>query len=84
MDLETVVQDEVSQKEENKKISWMGLAGDPVAKNMPCNAGDADSIPGGGTRLSHASEQLSPCITTTQPVCSGVHVPQLESVPGLQ
>ena len=28
---------------------------------MPCNAGNADLTPGGGARLSHASEQLSPC-----------------------
>ena len=33
--------------------------GGPVVKNPPCNAGDTSSIPGQGTKISHAAEQLS-------------------------
>ena len=31
----------------------------PVIKNLPCNAGDMGSIPGWGTKILHALEQLS-------------------------
>ena len=39
-----------------------------MVKNLPCNAWDAGSIPGRGTKIPHAIEQLS------------LHVPQLESL----
>ena len=29
------------------------------ARNLPCNAGDLDLIPGQGTKIPHSSEQLS-------------------------
>ena len=51
-----------------------------MVKSLPCNAGDVGSIPGWGTKIPHAAEQLSPCATTTELVLSGAHVPQLESV----
>ena len=35
--------------------------GGSVVKNLPCNAGDAGSIPGQGTKIPHAMEQLSIC-----------------------
>ena len=41
--------------------------GGPVVKNPPSNAGDAGSIPGRGTKIPQAAEQLSPCATTTGP-----------------
>ena len=65
----------------------------PVVKNPRFNAGDPGSIPGQGTKIPHATGQLSPRATTTEPVhynwrarvpqtteptCSGAHVPQLE------
>ena len=37
---------------------------DPVVKNLPCDAGDAGSIPSGRVKIPHAAEQLSPHITT--------------------
>jgi hypothetical protein len=40
------------------------LSGDPVVKNPPHNAGDAGSIPGLGTKIPHAREQLNPHVTT--------------------
>ena len=42
------------------------FSGGPVVKNPSCNAGDAGSIPGRGTRIPHATGQLSPRATTTE------------------
>ena len=67
--------------------------GGPVVKNPPSNEGGAGSIPGWGTKIPHAAGQLSLrcnyrahalwslCATTTEPVCSGAHVPQLKRSP---
>ena len=43
--------------------------GDPMVKNLPCNAGDVCLIPGQGTKIPHAMKQLNPFITTKEPVC---------------
>ena len=43
--------------------------GCPVVKNPPSNAGDMGSIPGGGTKIPHATGQLSPRTTTTELAC---------------
>ena len=37
--------------------------GGSVVKNLPCNAGDTGLIPGWGTKIPHATEQLSLCAT---------------------
>ena len=37
-----------------------------MVRNLPCNAGDANSIPGPGTKIPHAAEQLSPHVSTTE------------------
>ena len=34
--------------------------GGPAVKNLPSNAGDRGSIPGEGTKISHAEGQLGP------------------------
>ena len=34
-----------------------------MVRNLPCNAGDASSIPGWGTKIPHAAEKLSPSTT---------------------
>ena len=52
--------------------------GDPVAKNLPFNAGDAGSAPGWGTKIPHATEQLSLCTTATKPTRSRARVLQQE------
>ena len=39
-----------------------------MVKNPPSNAGDAGSIPGRGTKISHAAGQLSSSATNTEPV----------------
>ena len=51
----------------------------PVVKNPPCNAGDAGSIPGWGSKIPYASEQLSLSATTTETTCSEAHIPELEN-----
>ena len=48
-----------------------------VVKNLPCKAGDAESIPGQGTKIPHAAGQLSLRATTTEPLRSRAHA-QLE------
>ena len=45
-----------------------------MVKNLPCNAEDLGSILGHGTKIPHATEQLSPSITAAEPVYSGAHV----------
>ena len=54
------------------------VPGGPVVKNLPGSAGVTGSIPGRGTKIPHAVEHLSLRATTTEPVCSGTRVPQLE------
>ena len=44
--------------------------GGPVAQNPPCNAGDTGLICGQGTKISHASGQLSLRATTAEPTYS--------------
>ena len=48
--------------------------GGPVVKNPPCNAGDMGSIPGYGTKIPYAMEQLSFCTKTNPKVCVCVYV----------
>ena len=38
-----------------------------MVKNLPCNAGDAGSIPVQGTKIPHVTGQLSLRATTTEP-----------------
>ena len=44
-----------------KKEAYWDFPGGPVVKNPSCNAGDAGSIPGRGTKIPHAVGQLSLC-----------------------
>ncbi|XP_054945519.1 uncharacterized protein [Physeter macrocephalus] len=49
-----------------KKLVLWDFPGGPVVKNPPSNAGGSGSIPGRGTKIPHASGQLSPHITATE------------------
>ena len=49
--------------------------GGPVVETPPTNAGDAGSIPGQETKISHAMGQVSPFCATAEPVCSMICVP---------
>ena len=44
----------------------MGFPGGPVVKHLPSNAGAVGSIPGWGTKIPRATEQLSPRATTRE------------------
>ena len=50
---------------------------DTEHQSLVSSARDKDLIPGGETKIPHAVEQLSLRATTTEPTCSGAHVPQL-------
>ena len=66
-----------------KSIDWDLPAG-PVVKNLPSNARDMGSIPGRGTKIPHATEQLSPRATTREKAeCHNYRAlaPQLERNP---
>ena len=39
-----------------------------MVKNQSCNSGDADSIPGRGTKVPHAVGQLRLHATTIEPI----------------
>ena len=40
-----------------------------MVKNLPSNAGDVGLIPGQGTKIPHAAEQISLRATTTESAC---------------
>ena len=43
-----------------------GLRGGSVVESLPCSAGDVGLIPGQGTKIPHATEQLSLYAATTE------------------
>ena len=43
------------------------FAGGPGVKNPPCDTRDMGSVPGQGTKIPHAAEQLSLQVITTEP-----------------
>ena len=45
-----------------------GCPGSSVAKNLPCDAGDAGPVPGQGMEIPHAEEQRSPQAMTKESV----------------
>ena len=65
---------------EFKNVSSRDFPGGPVVKNSPSNAGDVGLIPGRGTKIPQAAEQLSLFAATTEPVRSRACAPQLKSL----
>ena len=53
----------------NKPHHWDFPSG-PVVKNLCSNARDSSSIPGQGTKIPHAMEQLNPSATTREAYAS--------------
>ena len=53
-------------KIETKQIKHRDFPGGSVVKNPPANAGGHGFEPWSG-KIPHATEQLSPCATTTEP-----------------
>ena len=46
-----------------------------LVESLPCNARDLGSIPGQGTRIPQALEQVSLCFATTEPKCCNKKIP---------
>ena len=55
---------------------WEDFVGGPVVKNLPFNAGDVGSIPSGGTKILHASEQLIPRATVQKMPRDAMKIPR--------
>ena len=51
-----------------------------MVENLPSNAGDVGSIPGRGTKISHAMGQLSLHATTTEPTLWSPHATTREKL----
>ena len=59
----------------SKRIQiWDFLVGPVVESSFQCRG--CDSVPGQGTKITHAAEQPSLCATTTEPTHSRAHAPQ--------
>ena len=56
---------------EFKVNTFQDFPGGPVVKNPPSIARDASSIPRQGTKIPHATGQLSPHATTTELASQG-------------
>ena len=54
------------------------FSGGMVVKNSPSNAGELGSNLSGGTKIPHATGQLSLGTISTELACFRAHVPQLE------
>lgn len=48
------------------KIMNRDCPGCPVVRDLPSNVGNVGSIPGRGSKMPHASEQLNPPMTTRE------------------
>ena len=58
------------EKEKKRKYTnFRDFPGGPVVKNPPSNAGHMGSIPGQGTKIPHATGQLSPHSTNRESAC---------------
>ena len=57
------------------KVMGWDFPGGPVVKILPCNTEATGSTPGQGSRIPHATRQLSPRAATTEPTHSGAHEP---------
>ena len=62
----------------NKNIVYQICGRTSLVKNLPSNAEDLGSISGRGTKIPHATGQLSLRATNTEPACSRAHTVQLE------
>ena len=51
------------------KVYYWDFPSGPLVNNLPYNAGEVGSMPGQGTKIPHASGQLSLRATTTELAC---------------
>ena len=74
VDIPTLVCWPIGSTLQNIPLSFLSYSkaenfpGGPVVKNLASNAGDAGLIPGQGTKIPHAIEQLSQRASTTEPL----------------
>ena len=61
---------------DNPRSPHRDLPAGPGVKHLPCTARGSGLIPGWGSEIPHASEQLSLYPVTTEPEGSGANVPQ--------
>ena len=66
---------------EIKKEESRDFPDHPLVKNLTSKVENTESIPGGGSKISHAAWQLSLPATTTEPMGSEADRPQLERSP---
>ena len=59
-----------------KLFLFWDFPGGPGVKNPPSNAGDSGSTPGRGTKIPHASGQLSSHASMREPVCRKLQSPR--------
>ena len=52
--------------------------GGPVLRNLPFNAGDTGSIPGGGTKIPHAEGQLTSCASAAESSSCNERFPKIQ------
>ena len=64
----TTSQKPIDTKDSRKEYKYLTIGSFQVVNNPPGNARDAGSIPSQGTKILYASEQLSSCTTTTEPM----------------
>ena len=50
----------------SSKVPYWDFPGGAVLKNLPCNAEHVNFIPRFGSKISHATEQVSLCTATTE------------------
>ena len=76
--MKTSKQNTQLQFDKNPIKIWAGdFPGGPMDKSPPSIAGNMGLVPGQGTMIPHAVGQLlSPQARTTEPTCSGAHLPQ--------
>ena len=66
------------------KITMRDFPGGPGVKNLPSYAGNVGSVLGRGTKIPHATGQLSLQTAIPEPKCSGAHVLRTGSLSATQ
>ena len=59
-----------------KNIIFRNFPGGPVVEGPPCNTGDTGLIPGPGTKMPHAGEQLNQVLPQLENLCMAMKDPQ--------
>ena len=63
---------------DSKLEAVQAFPGGPVLRNLPFNAGDTGSIPGGGTKIPHAEGQLTSCASAAESSSCNERFPKIQ------